>query len=97
MFRKPARLIRNLHADRPVATYTLGVAVWLLTTLILLYFLKIFLLADSTPARLALSLFGLGVLAVHSAMSVYLGDGWKIRFRKLDRENRFIGFLGRFG
>jgi hypothetical protein len=74
----------------------LGVAVWLVTTLILLYFLRIFLLADSAPARVAVSLFGIGVLAVHSAMSVYLGDGWKIRFRKLDRENRFIRFLGRF-
>ena len=96
MFKGPARLIRNLHAGKPRLTYTLGVAVWLITTVVLLYFLKILLLADSAPARIAVSLFGLGVLAVHSAMSVYLGDGWKIRFRKVDRENRFIRFLGRF-
>ena len=96
MFKGPVRLIRNLHTGRPGLTYTLGVAVWLVTTLILLYFLRIFLLADSAPARIAVSLFGIAVLAVHSAMSVYLGDGWKIRFRKLDRENRFIRFLGRF-
>lgn len=97
MFNGPARLIRTLHAGRPTVAYTIGLVVWLMTTLVLLYFLKIFLLADSTPARVGVSLFGLGVLAVHSAMSVYLGDGWKIRFRKLDRENRFIRFLGRFG
>lgn len=96
MFKGPARLIRSLHAGKPRLTYTLGVAVWLITTVVLLYFLKILLLADSAPAHIAVSLFGLGVLAVHSAMSVYLGDGWKIRFRKLDRENRFIRFLAQF-
>jgi hypothetical protein len=96
MFRRPARLIRNLHAGKPGLTYAVAGALWLMTTLILVYFLKIFLLADSAPARFGVLVFGLSVLAVHSVMSVYLGDGLKIRFRKQDRENGFIRFLGRF-
>lgn len=96
MLKAPARLIRTLHAGRPSLAYAFGLGVWLTTTLVLLYFLKIFLLANTPAARFAVSLFGLGTLAVHSAMSIYLGDGWKIRSRKLDRENRFIRFLGRF-
>lgn len=89
-------MIRTLHAARPALAYAIGLVVWLTTTLCLLYFLNILMLADGTPARLGLSVFGLGILAIHSAMSIYLADGWKIRFRKLDRENRFIRFLGRF-
>ena len=97
MFKGPARLIRTFHADRPRLSYSLGLVLWVMTTLVLLYSLKTFLLADGPLARVGVLLFDLGVLAVHSAMSVYLGDGWKIRYRKLDRENRFIRFLGRFG
>lgn len=96
MFRKSARQIRNLHANRPALSYLAGVVIWLLTTLILLYFIRIFLLTESLAGHLAVSLFGVAVLAVHAAMSLFLGDAWKIRFRKLDRENVFIGFLGRF-
>ncbi len=96
MFRKPARQIRNLHAARPALSYVAAVAIWLLTTLILLYFVRIFLLTESLAGHLAVSVFGMGVLAIHSAMSLFLGDAWKVHFRKLDRENVFISFLGRF-
>lgn len=96
MFKGPARLIRTLHAERPALIYATAVAVWLVTTTILLYFLRYFMLTGSGPAGLAASIFGLATLAIHSAVSVFLGDGWKIHFRKLERENIFISFLGRF-
>lgn len=73
-----------------------GIAVWLLTTATLLYCVRLFLLADSQATHIAVAVFGLAVLAVHSAISLYLGDAWKVRFRRLDRENILIGYLERF-